>query len=92
MHGASWKFPDLLHNKALDIILSFFSALVARDPVSLSDLARKTDFTATLFRVLTAVEPEKDVLTFLSAGASDAALKEVGVLRTEKSLVRFCKL
>jgi hypothetical protein len=73
--------------KVLDVTLSFFTALVAKDPGFLSDLANKSDLTATLFNILERNGPEKDAIALLAAGAGDAALKKLGVLRTEKPLV-----
>jgi hypothetical protein len=51
------------------------------------DLANKSDLTPTLFNILERYGPEKDAIALLAIDAGDAALKKLGVLRTEKSLV-----
>lgn len=69
----------------LDITVVVFAALVARDPQDLADLANKTDLAPTLLELLSAYPRGKDVLAIAATGASDAQLKNVGVLRTDKA-------
>ncbi|KII91108.1 hypothetical protein PLICRDRAFT_122892 [Plicaturopsis crispa FD-325 SS-3] len=74
-------------DKILNIILVFFTALVARDSGSLADLAQKSDFGPTLFRLLESCDRQKDILGMVTAGASDAQLKQAGILRTERPVL-----
>jgi hypothetical protein len=74
-------------DKVLDVTLAFFVALVAKDSVSLSELALKEDFILTLTGMLMLFGPGNDILAAACAGASDAELKKMGVVQTEKPFV-----
>lgn len=96
-------FPNSQVDKVLAIILAFFTALVARDPASLSELAQRptsassdahpdtivhADFVQTLITLLSTIaDREKDGLALVTSIASDAELKRAGIGRTEKALV-----
>lgn len=84
------------HDKILSIILTFFSALVACDSGSLSELAERPERgygTSEVVETLTSIldssiaEREKDGLALVGAGVGDTELRAVGVARTEKLLV-----
>jgi hypothetical protein len=76
----------------LEPSLAFFVALVARDSMSLSELSEKPDFASTLFNILASHTHENDLLSILSAGVNDVALKRMGISKTEKASVRFSSI
>jgi hypothetical protein len=81
--------PYIVYQQVLDVTLAFLAALVARDPLSLSELADKPDFVSTLLAMLSSVRREIDFLVLAASGAGDNALKKMGVIKTEKASVRF---
>lgn len=94
-----------IEDKILACILSFFAALIARDPTSLQELANNSkdssvDIIQTLSGLLGAAsgtgfaigEREKDPLGLVTAGVRDAELRTLGVTRVEKALVRLSTL
>jgi|ERR1700722_6287027 len=83
-------FVDML--KVLEAILAFFAALVARDPLSLSELAAKPDFISTLLTMLSSLDHERDALALVSSGGDDVMLKKIGVVKSEKASVRILGL
>lgn len=86
-----------VQDKVLACILSFFIALIARDPTSLQELANNsnTNIISTLLGLigttsatsLSIGEREKDPLALVGAGVADTELRRLGVMRTEKALV-----
>jgi hypothetical protein len=80
-------FVDMF--KVLEAILAFFAALVARDPLSLSELADKPDFISTLLTMLSSLDHERDALALVYSGGDDVMLKKVGVVKSEKTSVRI---
>ncbi|KAK0239323.1 hypothetical protein EDD85DRAFT_1003520 [Armillaria nabsnona] len=86
-------------DKILDLILVFFSALVARDDVSLADVAERSSspstsssptsyFATTLFAMLARLTPETDLLSIIAEGSSDIQLRKMGVKKNEQVLLR----
>lgn len=71
----------------LDTILVIFSALTAKAPRDLQDLAQKPGFVDVLCRMLEGVGRGKDPLELLLSWKTDIELKEVGIGRMEKSYV-----
>ena len=75
--------------KVVEAIIAFFAALVAHDPLSLSELADKPDFISTLLTMLSSLDHEKDALALVSLGDDDVMLKKIGVVKSEKTSVRI---
>ncbi|RPD65599.1 hypothetical protein L226DRAFT_543211 [Lentinus tigrinus ALCF2SS1-7] len=74
-------------DKVLDSILSFYAALVARDPTDLLDLASKSDFASTLHHMLTSLEHLNDPLWLISTCAGTGELKAAGISKAEVTLL-----
>lgn len=99
--GAAPSSHSQAFDKILATILAFFTALLARDPTSLSELAQRqqpsdsdsepphADFVQTLITLLnTVADRDKDPLAIVTSNAmGDAELKRAGIGRTEKTLV-----
>ncbi|KAJ7780267.1 hypothetical protein DFH07DRAFT_875948 [Mycena maculata] len=70
-------------DRLMDILLAFFSALISRDPVSLSDLAQRPSsaFPSTLFSILS---PPTDPLTVIS---DPAQLRKLGLSKKDQNLL-----
>ena len=68
----------------LDAILALFAALVSKDPLDLSDLASKSDFVTTMFRLLKTLDRDNDPLWLISCGMNDIELKRAGLSKSEK--------
>ncbi|KAK0214959.1 hypothetical protein IW262DRAFT_1321414 [Armillaria fumosa] len=86
-------------DKILDLILVVFSALVARDDVSLADVAERSNspstsssptsyFATTLFAMLTRLTPETDLLLIIAGSSPDTQLRKMGVKKNEQVLLR----
>ncbi|KAK0466782.1 uncharacterized protein EV420DRAFT_1505323 [Desarmillaria tabescens] len=86
-------------DKILDLILAFFSALVARDEVSLIDVAERSSspstsssptshFAATLFTMLARLTPETDLLSIMTGSSPDIQLRKLGIKKNEQILLR----
>ncbi|KAF5351350.1 hypothetical protein D9758_007979 [Tetrapyrgos nigripes] len=85
-------------DKVLDVLLAFFCALVARDLVSLTDLAERTtspsssvsqsSFVATLFSLLSSLTLSTDPL-YLSSNfpTADAQLKKLGIMKSDRAMI-----
>jgi hypothetical protein len=73
----------------LEANLAFFATLVARDPLSLAELADKPDFVSTLFIMISSSNREKDALVLVSSDVGDDVLKRMGVVKSEKASVRL---
>lgn len=73
--------------QVLDTILVFFSALVSKDSLDLSELASKSDFLSVMYRLLRNLDRENDPLWLISCGLNDVELKRSGVAKSEKTLV-----
>lgn len=73
--------------QVLDTILLLFAALVARDPIDLSELTAKSGFVDKLFGLLSTLERKNDPLWLVSAGLTDAELRRAGITRAEKITV-----
>ncbi|KAI8986902.1 hypothetical protein BD414DRAFT_416070 [Trametes punicea] len=74
-------------DKVLDSSLAFYAALIARDPGDLLDLASKSDFTSTLYRLLASLERSIDPLWLIATGADGAELKQAGITKAESALL-----
>ncbi|KAH8083331.1 hypothetical protein BXZ70DRAFT_900832 [Cristinia sonorae] len=74
-------------DKVLDTVLVLLAALVARDPRDLPELLLKSDFTSTLFQMLSTLNKSNDPLWLLSCGLSDTELKQLGVAKVDKTLL-----
>ncbi|KAK0202414.1 hypothetical protein DFS33DRAFT_1339929 [Desarmillaria ectypa] len=86
-------------DKILDLILAFFSALVARDDVSLADVAERSispstsssptsHFATTLFAMLARLTPETDLLSIIAGSSPDIQLRKLGIKKSEQILLR----
>ncbi|KAK0501710.1 hypothetical protein EDD18DRAFT_1144003 [Armillaria luteobubalina] len=86
-------------DKILDLILLVFSALVARDNVSLADVAERSSspstsssptsyFATTLFEMLARLTPENDLLLIITGSSPDTQLRKMGVKKNEQVLLR----
>ncbi|KAK0188481.1 hypothetical protein F5146DRAFT_1055417 [Armillaria mellea] len=86
-------------DKILDLILVFFSALVARDDVSLADVAERSSspstsssptsyFATTLFAMLARLTPETDLLSIIAVSSPDIQLRKMGIKKNEQVLLR----
>ncbi|KAG7445164.1 uncharacterized protein BT62DRAFT_933586 [Guyanagaster necrorhizus] len=86
-------------DQILDLILAFFSALVARDDVSLADVAERSSspstssvptsyFATTLFAMLACLTPETDLLLIIAGSSPDIQLRKLGVKKNEQILLR----
>ncbi|KAI0826539.1 hypothetical protein BC628DRAFT_1320044 [Trametes gibbosa] len=74
-------------DKILDSILVFYAALVTRDPSDIVDLARKSDFAATLYRMLSSLERSNDPLWLISTNAGGVELKAAGISKAENLML-----
>jgi hypothetical protein len=77
--------PNL--RQIFDATITFFAALAARDPRTLTEVAQQEEFIPTLVEILGSFDYRKDVLASVLAGGSDDELKSHGILRTEITLV-----
>jgi hypothetical protein len=75
----------------LDTVLALFSALVAKDRGSFSELAQKSDLTSTLFRILDTISFENDTIELLATGVNRARFKSAGVSWNSRSTVSSYK-
>ena len=83
---------DLKGDRVLNTILVFFSVLVAKDPIDLADLAQRptskyNDFVRVLFALLEQLDLGNDPLWLISAGLSDAELKQAGFAKVDVTTV-----
>lgn len=74
-------------DQIFDATISFFAALAARDPHTLTEVAQQDNFIPTLMEILSSFDHRKDVLASVLANISDDDLKSHGVLRTEFTAV-----
>lgn len=74
-------------HQIFDATITFFAALAARDPRTLTEVAQQKEFISTLVEILSSFDHKKDVLASVLAGSSDDDLKSHGILRTEITAV-----
>ncbi|KAL4073495.1 hypothetical protein J3A83DRAFT_4091097, partial [Scleroderma citrinum] len=70
-------------DKLFDAIIAFFAALAARDPLTLQDLTRQSNFVEVLVDILRTLRENTDILTLATSAAGRADFKSCGILRSE---------
>jgi hypothetical protein len=81
--------PEVVSSKqVLDSALVVFVALISRDGRDIVDLADRTNAVPILFRILGSLKRKSDTLGLVNSGLTDIELKNMGIARTEKALVR----